>query len=285
MTSLDEKYEKLQERLRALAPVAVAFSGGVDSTFLLAAARECVGDGVAAITVTSPFMPQGERREAEGFCAERGIPLITVEADPLGDETIRANTAERCYLCKRSIFGSIKETAASAGFSAVADGSNADDAGDYRPGMRALRELGIASPLLEAGLTKSDIRALSRRMGLGTADKPSMACLATRIPYGTPLDQTTLQRVEAAEDYLRAAGFDQVRVRVHGDVARIEVKPSALGRLMAEETRQAVNERLRSLGFAFVSADLAGFRSGSMNTAAGLNAASAGPHDQEENHG
>ena len=276
MLTLDEKRAVLEARLADAGRVAVAFSGGVDSTLLLHVAHEVLGDGAAAVMVASPFMPGVEQAEAVAFCETRGIRLLRVQADPLADAAIRANTTERCYLCKRQLFALVCAAAAEAGFPTVADGSNADDAHDFRPGMRALRELGVISPLEEAGLTKRDIRALSKAAGLPTADKPSMACLATRVPYGTELDERVLARIEAAEDYLHGLGFAQVRVRDHGDVARIEVEPADIEALIADNVRAAVDAHLRGLGYAHVSADLAGFRSGSMNAAALVNGANHG---------
>ncbi len=265
MMGIDEKYARLKAAVRDAGRLAVAYSGGVDSTLLLAVAHEALGADVLAVTVASPFMPQAECSEAEAFCAERGIPLVRIEVDPLADDAIRANTPERCYQCKRALFSAVRGVAASEGCAGVADGSNADDADDFRPGLRALRELGVMSPLMEAGLTKDDVRALSRRLGLPTADKPSMACLATRVPYGTALERATLARIEAAEDFLHGLGIRQLRVRDHGDVARIEVEPGDIERVAAPGMREQVGARLRELGYAHVSVDLAGFRSGSMN--------------------
>lgn len=268
--TLGGKLAKLRERVSDAGRLAVAFSGGVDSTLLLTVAADVLGDNVVAVTVASPFMPRSEQAAAEAFCAERGIGFLRVEADPLSDEAIRANAPDRCYRCKRSLFALIQEAAARAGFHVVVDGSNADDADDFRPGMRALRELGIVSPLMDAGLTKSDIYALSSAMGLATAHKSPAACLATRIPYGTPLDAAVLSRVEAAEDFVRGLGFSQVRVRAHGDLARIEVDADDIGRLASDAVRRDVDARLWELGFRYACVDLAGYRSGSMNTDAVL---------------
>lgn len=262
---IDEKYALLKAGVRDAGRLAVAYSGGVDSTLLLAVAHEALGGDVLAVTVASPFMPQAECGAAEAFCAVRGIPLVRIEVDPLADDAIRANTPERCYQCKRALFSAVRGVAASEGCASVADGSNADDADDFRPGLRALRELGVTSPLMEAGLTKDDVRALSRTLGLPTADKPSMACLATRVPYGTALERETLARIEAAEDFLHGLGVCQLRVRDHGDVARIEVEPGDIERVAVSGIREQVDARLRELGYAHVSVDLAGFRSGSMN--------------------
>ena len=262
------KYEALCAALRELGTVAVAFSAGVDSTLLLKAAHDALGDRAAAVTVRSCFVPEREQREAEAFCRAEGIRLIGIDADVLSVPGVRENPADRCYLCKRAIFSGIRAAAAEAGFHTVAEGSNADDLGDYRPGMAAIRELGIRSPLLEAGLTKAEIRAISRSLGLPTWDKPAMACLATRFPTGAQLDAAALKRTERAEERLWDLGFRALRVRVHGDVARIELGAEELPRLLEPDLRERVNASLRELGFRFVCLDLGGYRMGSMNPTA-----------------
>lgn len=249
--------------------VAVAYSGGVDSTFLLAVAAEELGANAIALTVRSPFVPRSELESATAFCEERGIRQVIMDVDPLEDETIRANSPNRCYLCKALLFRQMGCVADDLGYDVVVDGSNADDKEDYRPGMQALQEAGIVSPLLEVGLTKQDIRYLSQQLGLPTWDKPSMACLASRIPYDTVLDARTLRTVEAAEQCLARLGFDQVRVRVHGDLARVEVASEALEQMLASEVRMALVSHLKELGFCYVCLDLEGYRVGSMNEALG----------------
>ena len=245
--------------------VAVAFSGGVDSAFLLKTAHGLLGDGVLAVTASFCLVPQKEVLAAQEFCRREGIRQVTVGPEELPIESFRSNPPDRCYLCKRQLFGRIIEKASSLGFAHVAEGSNADDVGDYRPGMAAVAELGVFSPLLEAGLTKAEIRQLSGEAGLPTWDKPSMACLASRFVYGEPLTEGKLRMVEAAEDLLRGMGFRQVRVRVHGDLARIETDPAEFSRLLAPETAAAVQKRLTELGFRYVSLDLGGYKTGSMN--------------------
>lgn len=256
------KLDNLKNYLRGLGKAAVAFSGGVDSTFLLAVAHETLGDNVIALTAQSCFVPRRESEFAKNFCADNGIRQIVFAADVLNVAGVKANPADRCYLCKRALFENFLRLAEADGCVLV-EGSNTDDANDYRPGARALAELKIKSPLVAADLSKAEIRELSREMNLPTADKPSMACLASRFVYGEPLTVEGLARVEAAEDFLLNAGFNQLRVRVHGNLARLEVLPEDFPRLM--ELRAAVVDKLKSLGFLYVTLDLQGYRVGSMN--------------------
>ena len=259
------KYNKLKESLSSLGRLTVAFSGGVDSSFLLFASKDALGENVTAVTVTSEFVPQREIKEAAEFCREYGIRAVTLTARPLDNETVAANPADRCYHCKREIFGMIIDFSQKNGTGAVAEASNLDDNSDYRPGHRAIAELGVISPLRDAGFTKKEIRALSKHFGLPTWDKPALACLATRIPYGDRITAEKLAMAEKAEDFLRDNGFGQLRVRIHGDTARIELEEKDIPRLMQSDMRKTVYDRLRETGFRYVSLDLKGYRTGSMN--------------------
>ena len=259
------KYEALQAYLADLGSAAASFSGGVDSTFLLCVAQEVLGDAAVAVTANSEFFPARERDEAAEFCASRGIRHIRFEAAVLDVPGVAENPRNRCYLCKKALFSRIVEIQRELGLAAMLEGSNVDDDGDYRPGKQAVLELGVRSPLRECGLTKADIRALSRHLGLPTWDKPSYACLASRVPYGDRITPAILSRVEQAEQLLISLGFRQMRVRVHGDVARIELEPEQFETFMRREVRTRVDAALRGLGFAYVTLDLRGFRSGSLN--------------------
>ena len=265
MEDREQKMRKLSEYLAGLGSVAVAFSGGVDSTFLLQAAKDVLGDGVIALTAVSDFFPDRERREADAFCRERGIRQIICREEILKVPGVAANPANRCYLCKRALFEMFLAQAKRQGFSHVAEGSNLDDLGDYRPGLQAIAELGILSPLRECGFSKEDIRALSKEMGLPTASKPSYACLASRFAYGEKITGEKLAMVDQAEQLLLDLGFTQMRVRIHGTLARIEVLPEDFPRLAEPALRREIAEKLKTYGFSYVTADLAGYRTGSMN--------------------
>lgn len=243
----------------------VAFSGGVDSSLLLHASKEALGDRVLAVTAVSPTYPAAEREEAVSLAKAWGVRHRLVDSDELAIPGFAENPVDRCYHCKKELFGILFLIAREEGYAAVCDGSNADDVSDFRPGRIAAKELGVRSPLEEAGFPKEEIRALSRRFGLPTADRGSFACLASRFPYGTPIDREKLTRVEACEDMLRRLGFRQYRVRVHGPVARIEVDRGEIPRLLDPATADAVHEHFRKNGFLYVSVDLKGYRTGAMN--------------------
>ncbi len=263
MRTLQEKKEKLTARLKELGRVAVAYSSGVDSTFLLAAAHETLGENVTAVIGKTASFPEREYRDAVAFCEKLGVRYSVVEPDQMAVEGFRENPPERCYLCKKAILGMVREAAGKHGLACVVEGSNLDDLNDYRPGARAVRELGVRSPLREAELTKAEIRALSRRLALPTAEKPAMACLASRVPTGEALTAEKLRRVEAAENYLASLGLTQRRVRVHGDLARIETLPEEAA--VITEQAAEVDAALRRIGFRYVALDLGGYRMGNMN--------------------
>ena len=257
------KYEQLRQRIRDLESVVIAFSGGTDSTFLVAVSKTVLGDRMMALTVKTPYIADWEIDEARDICRDLGVRHEILEFPITG--SIRNNPKERCYLCKHHLFSSLKEKARDLGFRFVADGTNADDTGSHRPGLKALKELGIVSPLKEAGLNKETIRSLSKKLGLPTWDKPAYACLLTRIPYGTNITEEELSRIEAAETYLMEMGFKAVRVRSHGSVARIEIPRNQIPELIEKSEGMNLNKKLKSFGYQYITVDIEGYRSGSFD--------------------
>lgn len=261
----EDKLTRLKTYLKSLGSVAVAFSGGVDSTFLLRVAQDVLGEHVIAVTAKPCSFPDRELEEAKAFCTKMGIRQIVCEFNEFEIDGFCENPPNRCYLCKKELFGQIIGIAHEQNISYIAEGSNMDDNGDYRPGMMAVEELGIASPLREAGLYKEEIRRLSKEMGLPTWKKPSFACLSSRFAYGEHITEEKLAMVDHAEQLLFDKGFRQARVRIHGSLARIEVLPEELGRFADKDIRREIVTELKTYGFTYVSVDLEGYRTGSMN--------------------
>ncbi|MGH4052017.1 MAG: ATP-dependent sacrificial sulfur transferase LarE [Clostridium sp.] len=259
----NEKYNELIKYLKDLGKVVLAFSGGVDSTFLLKAAKEAIGDDVKAVTIMSPYIPKWEIEEAKGLAKELGVNHEIIKA-PIID-SIKFNPENRCYLCKTAVFNMILSVAKDEGYNCVIDGTNFDDISDYRPGLKALKELEIKSPLLECKVTKAEIRAFSKELGLNTWDKPAYACLLTRIPYGNELKVEDFEMIENAEKYMMSIGFRAVRVRCHGDLARVEVAKNDRSKLFNEKLLDTIAKNIKECGFKYVTLDLQGYRVGSFN--------------------
>lgn len=263
--TLAEKVRHLEEIVRGLGSVLVAYSGGADSSYLLAVCADVLGSACVAVTAESVVYPAMELDRARRLAAEIGVEHVTFKHEHLKCEEFTANSSRRCYYCKHALFEKLGQIAAARDLQHVADGTVVDDLSDYRPGLEACRELGVRSPLLEAGLAKAQVRQLAHQRGLPTADLPSMACLASRIPYGQRISETKIRQVAEAEEYLRGLGLTQVRLRHHGDIARIEALAEQLSVLTSEPARSEVVQKLNSLGFKYCTLDLQGYRSGSMN--------------------
>ncbi len=264
--NIDKKYKSLQKILRSSGKVVVAYSGGVDSTFLLKAAVETLGaDNVLACIGISGSLAQNQYKQAIEMVQVIGATVMEVPVDELEDESYCQNKADRCFHCKSHLYGILVDVAKEEGFDKLLCGSNFDDKDDYRPGNRAASVFDVGAPLMESGMTKADIRELSKRFELKTANVPASPCLASRVSYGLEITEERLKQVEQAEDFLRSLGFVEFRVRHHGDIARIEVPTEQIDKIMAKENRTKINEAFKPLGFKFVTVDLHGFRSGSLN--------------------
>ena len=262
---MSDKQEELEKLLESYKRVAVAFSSGVDSTYLLKMAQKVLGENVIAVTASSCSFPKRELEEAKTFCRENGIRHIVVESEELDIDGFRQNPKNRCYLCKHELFEKIRSIAKENGIETVVEASNTDDDGDYRPGLVAVKELGIESPLRHVGLSKKEIREYSKELGLPTWNKQSFACLSSRFVYGETISEEKLTMVDQAEQLLLDMGFHQLRVRIHDKLARIEVQPSEFEKIMQEENRTKIFHELKQYGFTYVTLDLQGYRTGSMN--------------------
>ena len=268
--NVEEKLEQLKKTLREMGTVLIAYSGGVDSSFLAVTAHEVLGQNSLAVFASSPVAPPMEKEAAESLAHQFGLRFRIIESNEMANPDFVANPPERCYYCKRELFSELKPIALAEGLKWVADGTNADDLSDYRPGRKASAEAGIRSPLLEVGLTKAEIRQLSRAQGLPTWDRPASPCLASRIPYGTPVTAETLNKIARGEKYLHSLGLRQVRLRHHGDIARIELDQPDMAKIIKTDIRQGIIEHFKALGYKYVTLDLTGYRTGSLNEVLGI---------------
>ncbi len=264
---IEQKWDRLRTLLRGMKCAVLAYSGGVDSSLLLRATAEVMGHRLIAVTAVSETYPPGELEAAKEFARTLGVTHRILRTQELASEEFARNSPERCYFCKKELYGKLKKIAETEGISCILDGSNKDDLADYRPGRKAAEEFSVRSPLVETGLSKSDVRELARFLNLPMWDKPSLACLSSRIPYGTRITPDIIETVQTAEDHLRVLGFRQVRVRHHGEIARIEIDREAFVQLLSDDAVEKITAALKGLGYIYVCLDLEGYRTGSMNAA------------------